>query len=418
MIAMEPVGQSGVALKSRTGVEEQIPFQDREEALEKVQSVAPGTLLDIYGVTGIGKTRLLYEVRKRVTDEDRRATVLYVDLGELADLEAGGRPEVLVRSLFEQEPSLVREDWPDLGQVADELVKGMDAKARDAPVYLMLDTTERLQVDAEFWRWAEEHLLGPLLVREQVRVVAAGRIPAPWRRYEVRRTVELLSLDPLPQDDAAQALIREALKLRGVALDKTDEDRVVDVILSLSFGHPLLSEQLAEYAAQRPRDLLSDKDRLRGELSEEVDRFIKSYLLEGIDDERWREVLQWACVLDWFDPTLLRYYFKEMGHKLGDESDLFFLRAISHMRVQHALTWYGDKGHIVHGVLRDIMRTNLEIRDPGGFRNACQAAARVFEMMAEELSRSGDEEEARSYSEEAEEYRKRAEKVNGSTSGG
>lgn len=386
---------------------ENTPFQDREIELETLISrIAGASLLNIYGVAGIGKSRLLKQAATQIKAKHPGAVVIQVDL-QFLPTDSFSRPAALLKAIATQAPSQLRGVWQDTEQVAREIVDQLNglASAAVTPVYLMLDTTESLQEDVGFWRWAEKNLIGPLAIEDEVRQVLAGRVPAPWRRYEVRHALQLLPLDPLPKEDAAKQLIYDVLLLNSPQLSPQFALQAVPILLDLSFGHPLLSEELAADAASRLPAALQNQDEFRRILSEQVVyRFIDDFLFKDVDS-KWCQVLRWASVLDSFDAPMLHRYVGRLDDQLAEKPVLFFIRGVAEMRIQHALVWHEEQGYVVHGILQDVLRRNHEILDPEHYRQACQAAAEVYEEIAHDLAELP---EARLYREQAKKYRARA----------
>jgi hypothetical protein len=384
------------------------PFKDRDEELNSiVSSMTDVPLLDIYGVAGIGKSRLIEEAGLRLRDREPQAVLIQVDLMDLPP-DPPGRPEAFLRSLIAQEPARLQGAWQNAEQVAAEVVVQLNAIVSkltpDTPVYLFVDTTEVVQEDMDFWSWMENNLVGPLIVAGQVRQVFAGRIPVPWRRFEVRRAVKLLSLGPLPPEEAARELIVEILKLRNPNLSPEVIQQAATLLTDLSFGHPLLSEDLAAYAVSHLPQMLQQPEAFQRELSEKVVApFADSYLFEDIPAP-WPEVLKWASVLHQFDPLLLRRYLTKLDDSLvADKQDYFFVQGLAMLRIRYATIWHAGEGTVVHGILRDILRRNLQILRPDDFQQACQAAAAVYDELADEFP--SESEEASRYRNEAEQYR-------------
>jgi hypothetical protein len=365
-------------------------------------------LLNIYGEAGIGKSRLLEELTQRILAESPAALVFKVDLGPLAEKETD-RPERVLREITSQAKDWLKGRWLSPEQVAGQIVAQLTERARQVSVVLMFDTTEVLQEDMDFWSWIEEHLASPLIIRGQTRLIFAGRVPAPWRRLEVRRALKLLPLDPLPVRDASRDLIQEVLQQENADL-KTEEDlsQALDLILELSFGHPLLSEKLASYVAPRwpPESALSV---LKLELCEKiVQPFVEEYLFKGIAPP-WKEMLWWISVLDWFDATILQRYFEYVQpNMIKGKPDYFFVQGITRLRIRNTVVWREERGDRLHGVILDIVRHCFKIRKPEDFSDACQAAAEMFKALADEFDT--DSLEAEQYLQEAENYRRQARK--------
>jgi hypothetical protein len=258
----------------------------------------------------------------------------------------------------------------------------------------------------DFWRWMEEHLVGPLIIEGQMRQIFAGRVPVPWRRVEVRQAIKLLPLAPLSPHDAARNLVDEILRQQNPNLGEESIKQAIGIVLEFSLGHPLLSEKLAAYVASRwPVSTLGE---FRTELCKKVVKaFVEQHLFKGIEHP-WKEILWWASVLDWFDPTVLQRYLSRVDPALVEgQLDYFFVRGISRLRIHNTVVWREERGDRLHGIIGDIMRHCLQVMDLERFRNACRAAADTFEALASEFP-EGDQ-DAQQYYQEAEVYRRRAE---------
>jgi hypothetical protein len=381
-------------------------FRNRDDEIKQILETEPGALLNIYGEAGIGKSRLLEELMQRILAKSSAALVFRVDLGPLAEKETD-RPERVLREITSQAKDWLKGRWLSPEQVAGQIVAQLTERARQVPVVLMFDTTEVLQEDMDFWSWIEEHLASPLIIRGQTRLIFAGRVPAPWRRLEVRRALKLLPLDPLPVRDASRDLIQEVLHQENADL-KSEEaiKQALDLILELSFGHPLLSEELATYVASRC-PISPSITEFRLELCQQVVKpFVEEYFFKGIELV-WKELLWWISVLDWFDVTILQRY---LGYVTPDliegKPDYFFIQGITRLRIRNTVVWREERGDRLHGVIGDIVRHCFKTMDWKEYRRACQAAAEMFEGLAGEFIEGSPE--AEQYRQEAEGYHLRA----------
>jgi hypothetical protein len=372
-----------------------------------MSKVTDAPLINVYGVAGIGKSRLLREVDLQFQKRKPQAVLIKVDLADLPP-DPSARPEAFLRSLVAQGSTRLRGTRQNTEQVAAEIVVQLNDIASKAtpetPVCLSVDTTEVVQEDMNFWSWMENNVVGPLAVASKVRQVFAGRVPVPWRRFEVRRSVRLLSLGPLPPEKMGQDLIAEVLQLKNPDLPPERVEQTLPLLSDLSFGHPLLSEELATYAASRLPQALQRPAAFQHELSQQVVApFADSYLFEDIPAP-WPEILRWACVLRQFDPLLLGRYLKKLDESLiSGRQDYFFVQGLAMLRIRYATIWHAGEGTVVHGVLRDILRRNLQILRPDDFQQACQAAAAVYDELANEFP--PESAEANRYHHEAEQYK-------------
>jgi len=385
-------------------------FQNREEALNELCTpVTQSPLLNVYGEAGIGKSRLLkqavFELQQRRTSA---ALVFRVDLEPLAKIESG-RVEALLRAIIEQSQGRLHSVWHNVEQVAGKLVIQLSDLAAHTPVYLMFDTTEALQEDMVFWEWLQEHFIEPLVIDGRVKQIFAGRVPVPWRRFELRRNVKLLPIGPIKTYTAITDLIKEQLEKGNPNLqDDNVRDEAVDLVLEFSFGHPGLSEKIAEYVA--PRWPVESPEDFEIELCKDVVKpFINQFLFEDIEP-LWNEILWWASVLDWFDTTILQRYLGQLElEQVKGEPDYFFIQGIARLRTKNTVVWREEHGDRLHGVLRDIVRQCLKTMDPARYRKACSKVAETFQSIADEFVDEKDY--AEQYSKQAELYQRRADNI-------
>ena len=377
-------------------------FRNREAALNQIcADTDQNMLLNIYGEIGIGKSRLLQEAIYRLHQKAPPPLVLCVDMKDIST----GQPETVLRALISQAQGHLKPTEQSVEQVADEIVTQLSALAGHTPVYLVFDTTEIFQQNMDFWRWMESHLVGPLVIEGQVRQLFAGRVPVPWRRVEVRRIVKLLPLQPLSLENEGRNLVSEVLQKKNPALTEAEDlEKVVDLVLEFSLGHPALSEKLSDYVA--PHWPASPLDEFKKSLCRKVVKpFIEQNFFKNIDHP-WGEILWWASALDWFDVTVLQRYLKHVAPELvKDQADYFFIQGISRLRVYHTIIWREERGDRLHGVVGRIVRHCLEILEPERYQQACQAAAETLEALADEFSE--DYPEYQEYHQEAEDYRQR-----------
>jgi len=379
-------------------------FQDREDVLaELCAPVSQSLLLNVFGETGIGKSRVLQETARRLQIDKPSSLILQINMEKFADAE--DRPTAVLRALIDQAEGHVSGIWQSTEQVAAIIVGQLGALAAHAPVYLMFDTTEALQEDNAFWDWLHQNLTEPLVVDGRVKQIYAGRIPVSWRRFELRRTVKLLPLGPITPVGASRSLVKQALLQSNPALKETEDFQpAIDIVLEFSFGHPLLSERLAAYVAQHwppAQPLAQFKEAL---CAEEVVPFIDQALFEDIEPP-WNKILWWASVLDWFDPTILQQYIEEVMPEMQGKPDYFFIREVAQLRTHNTVVWQEKRGDRLHGLIQDIVRQCLKTVDVTRYRRACEAAAKTFESIANEFS--AEDSYAEQFKNEAEIYHQR-----------
>lgn len=374
-------------------------FVNRERELELACGQSAPPLLTFYGEADIGKTSLLNAAKDRIMAQSPPRVVAYVDFEELPLGPAGEPLQWVLRSLAAVICISSRLQQTDEAWTADLLVRCIGAC--DPPPVLMFDATEKLQTDTHFWERLEAGLVRPLLMGGRVRMIFAGRVPPPWRDYDVRRLNQTHRLAPLStQDDlarqgAARDLIRNVLRQGGPNVTEADVGRLTELILEFSHGHPGLSKELASWVVEPGADRwpTANFDRLRKSMAEDkIKNYIDAVLFKDIDAD-WRRVLRWASILNWFDTAVLQQYLEALvaadviprGAYLNNW-DGFFVEGIDRLRLQDAAVVWDRDGYRLYGVTREIVRQCLKVTDPAGSRRASQCAGEVIQAVANEFA--------------------------------
>jgi len=357
----------------------------------------------------------LREAVQRLRARDTPTLALFIDLACLPG-RSELRPEALLRELIDQAGGLLRGFWRTPEQVVAEIVSQLSTLASSRTVYFFCDTTEAVQDDRAFWDWLEEHLAGPLAVEGYVRQVYAGRVRAPWRRIEVRRTLRTYRLEPLPQQEEPRPV--QALTIEVFNQTKTPEcqlapDQAASLAEDFACGHPLLAQDIARYLGAQPCADLEVPELKKKVATEVIKPFIEQVFFRGIPGE-WREILAWAGVLDWFDATILRAYLGQIGLEIPLDWEAFFISGMAVLVRQYALVeWDNSTGaYRLAGTVRDIIRRQMEIAEIEQYRHALEAAAQAFEQVANEFFREEDvAKERQRLVSEASKYRQRLKEV-------
>jgi hypothetical protein len=373
-----------------------LTFRDRErEIKEIVTGPSEGVRArNFYGEAGIGKSRLLVEGAASL-QANPSALVLHVDLAGLAQLR-DGRPLALLKVLAEQTGiSPVLTD--DSDAAAAQIVDYLSVVGGTRQVTMLVDTTESLQDDTGFWQWFEKHVLSPLVSEGNILVVLAGRLPAPLRLVEVRRHLRVTSLEPLPVSGAASELVREVLEvarcgaptsgaLTATEWDTELEEKLTDIALAFSHGHPLLSQKIALYLADPVHR--EPADSLRRRVAEEVvGPFIeKEFFPFKPEMTRWQLLMKWASALDWFDATVFYRFDVAMSGSQRSETEwqYEFVKAMAQLRSPYAVVTWQDEGYTLVGTVKSIVASYMQAAQRDEYRKALRAAAKVFNQIADE----------------------------------
>ena len=301
--------------------EEKLPFVDRErERAVLSASVAPvrmgfGTLVELVGEPGIGKSRLAEELRENCTDmrqislrcEQYEASTPYYPfrpfIRSLLDVELNGGGEHNKALLTER-----------LSAVDEELVPWAPLLA--APLDVDVETTPEVEdLDPAFWRARLHGVMGTLLGHlldsptllvfddvhwmddassELLRHLGGQLSTRPWLACTTRRPIEggfaaaegtpplpalTLRLEPLPEDDARKLVVAAA---GGRQL--TDEE--LAALMERGAGNPLFLQELASvgHAAEEAE-----------ELPESVEALVATRIDQLAPGDR--ALLRWASVL-------------------------------------------------------------------------------------------------------------------------
>ncbi len=376
-------------------------FQNRVDEINTLcHDSEKNKLYNVYGETGIGKSRLLNKVPRCLKNKEPAPLLLHINLENIdQDEPETAILQAIVKSAEGRLTGLQVNQKDAISQIVARLIH----ISVNVPVCLLVDTTEEFQENMSFWAWMEEHVVGPLVSEGHARLIFAGRVPVPWRRYEVRRVVKYMQLEPLKKGQEADELVREVLQRGNSRMTDEEEQAAVDIVLEFSFGHPKLSEDLAGYVAKQwPPDSLED---LRQTLCEDkLKPFINDEFFKTVEPD-WKKILWWSSALDWFDATIFLLYLKQAAPKLiNEKTDFDFIQGITRMRIKHRVVYPVERGERLHGILGDVVKHCLQVLEPDRYAHACQSAAQTFAKLADEFSKEAPEIEA-DYRQEAAKYK-------------
>ncbi|MCX7707751.1 MAG: hypothetical protein N2204_07065 [Anaerolineae bacterium] len=387
-----------VRLQPRRNPDPTFPFRNRDFEKEIVRSKLirlaqgePGALpvLCFWGAAGIGKSWLLGELERLY----RRHAPPSSDWREKPTIAARlDLDQTLPSSLWHEKQMdrgrLIHELWCQLAEQAGAAVPALkempleaqaDALVRQITAWLeyftpvlLFDTVDDLvRDDEESFFWLEEHLIERLALTDRVLLVFAGRGELRrWRRFQVRRRVDLLPLVSFDPEEAGAAV--------GAG------PQVSRVLFRHAFGHPLATRYLAELLLERGVDLQVAS-------AEEIDRLLTPPLVQVVLRQtidhilaKAPEAILWlartVAVLRWINVEPLRHLANEVGKGVFGrdpygQSDAYYLELIGQLQSSHLVYWDIGKGvFVLPWALRSLLAYEQKINMPQLFQKAHLAA--------------------------------------------
>lgn len=357
-----------------------------EEELE-VDQIAPALMVFVRGESGIGKTRLVRELRRRV--QLRGAEVVR---GTCRKHQARGYEPFV--SVFQQVAQLegAEGDLEQFGWAVSQLLsqdeesRGIDRlRLVDALAELLIAqaTRQPLVLTIENLQWAREETLELLrhLYRTLIAVLTGANgseanerpqlfVVCTYRPEETRgpelgqaldtlrhdRFFEEMRLKPLGSDDTAE-LIRSMLGVPSVPL------RFTERVMQESRGNPLFVELLMEELVER-----GVVDRARGLWrldpsrldSLELPTRVGDLVLSRLERLPQRPLLEWLAVIDRAADASLLSELSEQSPAAVEDGLAELLRRHLVERVEGAQVVY----QLSHARMREVLYTSLEDR-PG-----------------------------------------------------
>ncbi len=341
-------------LQPRRNPDPLFPFRDRDSEkeiirakLKKIAQGEPGALpvMCFWGPAGTGKSWLLFELERLYRRDGPQssdfspptiAARLDLDRAIPSSLWRDGQFERarLLQELWRQLAQQVGAAVPDIAALsleaqADALVRQITAWLDGFTPVILLDTVDDLvRDDEESFFWLEEHLIERLALTDRVLFVFASRGELRrWRRFQVRRRVDLfplVSFDPLTAGQAVGA---------GPELSR--------VLYRRAFGHPLATRFLAELLLARNIDLQTATEEEVGHvltppLLQVVLRQTTDHILAKVP-EALLPLARVAAILRWINVEPLRHVAEATGLEPAGGNDAHYLELIGHLQVSHLL---------------------------------------------------------------------------------
>lgn len=370
------------------------PFVDRGPELKLVRDrledgiqgkQMPSAVICFWGAFGMGKSWLLLELERRHKLAHPRTLGSHPTVTARLDLNrevpSKDRPALwrngqldrvgLIREIWRQLAGQLGADVPDRERAgadewADAFVSWVtEWAARSATPILMLDTVDDLLLhDQEAFFWVERQVVERMAITDRVLLVFTGRGELRrWRRFQVRRRVQLHRLSAFDERYAGQAV--GASPLVSAALYRR------------TYGHPLVTERLGTALEEKGVNL---------QVGDRIEQFLEPSLVQSILQEAVAEILKtvpelpaklgkYASILRWVSVEPLRFLAEGLGLISPEHGDGYYLDRIAELQAHHLLYWNSaSNSYEPDPVLRRLLARHLELEEPERFRAAHVAA--------------------------------------------
>jgi hypothetical protein len=402
-------------------------FVDRTEELQFIErmvdrvrlegSVFP-SLVNFFGLRGIGKTILFDQLRERLTGADVPCAL--VDLAEdkyylpeqglsevLRDLVADVTASVdLVPREFHQElrrfNSVLEETRDEEGQykdddescfyraeqsnrVIDAFMGYVDSLLRDGPVVFLFDSADRASGEivgwdederpVTFFDQLESTILSRLLCTNRVVAAVASQSRMRWKRFEVRRRLQEYQLGTFSVDD-----IREQMP---------QYEHLAGKIIRLTFGYPMGNAALAEelQAIERQKRRPVDEpifDEYRTQLLDElVGNLIDEVVMKDVL-AKLKRAFRVLAVFRRFEIATLRDILPQFLPEFGELRSADYLSLIGRMVGTTLVEWDPTRrGYTLNAVLRRIMSLHVLLCNKDRYLEINEAATKLYDELIE-----------------------------------
>lgn len=366
-------------------------FVNRRDEIEKVVNLSraddssPKTIINFYGVPGIGKTSLLHQIRKELSDE---VDSLFVDFAPLAEHReeplAQRKAHVLHTLVTSTSPQFFPEDLrPKLEQLTHARTKPSDDEddeldrlvvqaitSRQKSVVLFFDTCE--QVSDAIFAWLERRILLPLIEENHANhptvAVLASRNVLRWRHYAVRRKVDPIELKPLDEQAThAQVFPPEP--------HNDEQQAQASRIYQMTFGHPSSTEYVVT-KSETPLDFNEQEAPLRRSI---VDELLKrAYVPDDI-----RRVVETIALFRDFDIHTLRDVLPHCLPKTyKDKTQADYYNLLKQLLETHLIAWNNDRhAYVMDSTIGRIIEFGLRVYDARYYDAVNTAACNYYSRL-------------------------------------
>lgn len=340
-----------------------------EQRLSQIRRGEPPAewVISIVGTVGMGKTALLRELKARGAAEPG-AEAVAVDLGGSPDLLAAQR-SFLDQCLSATRPGSPLQQiaallagagpQPDEHALTEPIARIFErATPADPALLLLLDSCER--APEGLIAWVERVVLQPLLHTRRTLVVAAGRAPLRWHRYETRQRTLHHHLSALSREEV------DALS-GGPELGQ--------VIAGLSFGHPLAaSVALGRLAGQAAPWAATQQAAAAAAVVAAIFGRIDPPLTPA-----QQELVQVLALLRAYEPRILEQIAPRLAPTLRGYNKLHFIQALRPIPHTGLVDWNEPANTwVINPTIRSILCRAAELADPAAYAEARALVERLY----------------------------------------
>ncbi|RLC72636.1 MAG: hypothetical protein DRI52_03225 [Chloroflexi bacterium] len=368
-----------------------IPYSSKEFAnrqkyinvVEKAIQQGDG-LLNLFSVTGMGKSWLLRHLRYLYQQRDD-VPVLFFDCAQLP-------PQDQQRTILQEFSSQLSEQGipgPGEASSAQALVSRLEGLPDTHTILFLIDSTERLKVDTDEGRdlaaWLQEELIWTTQQRMRAVSVLAGREPFYWTLYRLREAAHTEELTPFTMDD-----IRELLNVLRV------EQSLARFIYRETHGYPHGVRVLIDAWKHGDLDTLKNRKAAAEIILRDVIRDRLCAELPADKREDLEQILFIASILRRLDAVTLGDFAQRLaaaGERLpkASQDKGFYIEAVLAFKDAQLVRWDADnRTDTVEETVRQILTTNLRVRNPKRYRKWQSLAAEMYKDWMEKYPANFD----------------------------
>lgn len=362
-------------------------FANRQEYINQVEeAIGQGRgLFNLYGVTGMGKSWLLQHLQHRYKQR-HDVLALFLDCTKLP-------PQDQQKAILQQfsiqlaDQGLTKQEIPS----AQDLISHLGELPDTHTILFLIDATEQLQVNKEEGRelaaWLQEQLIWATHQRRRAVTVLAGRDPFYWTLYRLREAAKTEELRPFAMGD-----IQELME----TLIGQDFAPQAESIYRETCGYPHGVRVLIDAQRYGDPDALANRQAVAEIILRDViqDRWGAEFPPERRED--LLQILFIASILRRLDAVTLGDFAQRLanaGEQLpaASQDKGFYINAVLDLKNAQLVHWDNDsRTDKIEETVRQILITNLRVREPRRYRKWQSLAAEMYEEWMEKYPANFD----------------------------